>query len=74
MYFFQYRFFPNYINYIELSGFNYSILWAMPILPKEAQFIKNRGIEEFEQRLDDSPYGYFDIREDAGYLDCKRHD
>jgi hypothetical protein len=61
-------FFPPNINEIEIDNVKYDLSWIMPICYKESQFISENGVEYFEKKLDQSGYGFFDIRDDLGYL------
>jgi len=62
-------FFPGHVNVISIGGTRFSLQWLMPIYPLEAAFIDKYGSDKFEERLKASPYDYFDVRSDLGYLD-----
>lgn len=61
-------FLPGDINSISVGGQQFSLNWLMPIFPQEEEFIRLRGSDAFEQRLNASGYGFFERRTSLQYL------
>lgn len=61
-------FLPGDINFIGVKDLKFALNWLMPIAPEEEEYIRLRGSDEFEQRLNASGYGFFDRRTNFQYL------
>lgn len=61
-------FLPVEINNIEIEGVRHVLSWLMPVAAEEAEFVKQRGAQLFEEKLSSSGYGFFDARTDLTYL------
>jgi Suppressor of fused protein (SUFU) len=62
-------FWPGDVNFLDTSVGKYYLNWLMPVVAEEAEFMKRTGSEEFERRLNQSGYGFFDLRDRLDYLE-----
>lgn len=50
------------LEWLKNGALTIQLLWALPITPEEAAFVKQDGLEELEQRFDAAKLQYWDPR------------
>lgn len=61
-------FWPGDVNLVDTTRGSYHLNWLMPIVAEEAAFIESAGSDEFERKLNESGYDFFDVRNRLEYL------
>jgi hypothetical protein len=61
-------FWPGDVNFVDTARGRYYLNWLMPIAAEEAAFIEAAGSDEFERKLNESGYDFFDLRSRFEYL------
>jgi hypothetical protein len=50
------------LEWLKSDTLTIQVLWALPITPQEASFLKQNGVEELERRFDFAKLKYWDAR------------
>ena len=64
-------FFSEDVNKIKIGNFIYYLLWILPICKYEYEYIQKYGLDEFEIKMENSQYDFFDLRSSMSYLTKK---